>query len=87
MNTLPKDITDMVMTYRGTDTFEALSHEMDTVKKATKKWRTDMLDRIIGAWDDGITTHEYKILIKVLNRKCPSPKGEKVTLVGIHPDA
>ena len=93
MNTLPTEIVRMIMTYRGTETFEALSHEMDTVKKANQKrvgikWRTDILDRIIKADidDESITAQEYKILIGVFHKRWGS-KAMKLQAVSSNPDA
>ena len=87
MNTLPTEIVRMIMTYRGTDTFEALSHEMDTVKKATAKWRTSMLDRIVKADidDESITHKEYLLLTRALRKKCPD-KVVKMQAIAYHPD-
>jgi hypothetical protein len=89
MNTLPTEIVRMIMTYRGTDTFEALSHEMDTTKKATAKWRTSMLDRIVKADidDESITHKEYLLLTRALNRKCPKACPKVKGGIAFHPDA
>jgi len=89
MNTLPTEIVRMIMTYRGTDTFEALSHEMDSAKRYTAKYRQDVLARIIKASveDESITHKEMLILFKhkALKQKKVVEPWEKVKRP-IHPD-
>jgi hypothetical protein len=74
---IPAELVRMIMEYRGSDTFDALRHEMSTVKKNTIKYRDDVLHRIIVAeQDDLITYKEMLILFKDKTKLDPQPKKE-----------
>jgi len=74
---IPAELVGMIMEYRGADTFDALRHEMDTVKKNTIKYRDDVLHRIIVAeQEDLITYKEMIILFRDKKKLDPKPKKE-----------
>ena len=89
MNALPTEIVRMILSYRGTEAFEALSHEMDTTKKYTAKYRQDVLARVIKASvDDETITHKEMLILfkhKALKQKKVVEPWEKVKRP-IHPD-
>jgi hypothetical protein len=84
---LPTELIGMIMECRGTDTYDALLHELTTTKKQTKKWLRDIVQRITNAYENQtITEKEFKIFIKhraIFYYLQPSgPKGEGKSLWG-----
>ena len=90
MNRLPTELVNMIMEYRGTDAFDALTYELTTEKKRTKKWTKDISQRIYNAYDtETITQAEYRIFISnrtIFYHLQPSgPKGDGKSLWGAMP--
>lgn len=69
MNALPIDIIRNILTFRGTDAFEALHTELITGKRQTQKWLREICDKIVDAdQNDEITHKEYLILNRIYNK-------------------
>jgi hypothetical protein len=86
---LPLDIVRNILTYRGSDVFEALNCELTTTKKHTYKWLQEILDKIVDAWqNDTITNKEYHILGKIYGKYDRKKRGppEKFKPLPYHPD-
>lgn len=65
MSMLPTEIVRMIMGYRGTNTFESLSHELDITKNQNLKWKKDILNRIIKAEQEELMPYkQYQLLMK-----------------------
>ena len=90
MNRLPTELVNIIMEYRGTDTFDALNYELTTEKKRTKKWTKDIVQRIHTAYDTEMIT-EKEWIVFIYNRTIfyhlqPSgPRGEGKSLWGVMP--
>jgi len=74
MNALPIDLVRNILSYRGTDAFEALHTDLTTTtKKHTAKWLQEILGKIVDAdQNDEITHKEYLILTRLYNKYNPA---------------
>ena len=73
MNALPIDLVRHIISYRGSDAFEALHTELTQQKKHTKKWFQQILAKIVDAdQNDDITHNEYIILVRIYHKINPA---------------
>jgi hypothetical protein len=73
MNALPIDLVRNILSYRGTDAFEALHTELINQKKHTQKWLQEILSKIVDAdQNDEISHKEYLILVRIYNKYTPA---------------
>lgn len=66
MSTLPIEIVNHILSYRGSNMFDALDYEITSQTRITKKWINEFCNKLVTAYDnDNINKKEYDIL----NRK------------------
>jgi hypothetical protein len=74
---IPTELIRLIMEYRGSNTFDALRHEMDTVKRNTIKYRDDVLHRIIVAEQNELITYKEMLILFKHKAKKLDPKEKK----------
>ena len=90
MNALPIELVRHILTFRGTNTFEALHTNLTTTKKHTYKWLEGILKQIVDAdLNDEITHKEFLILTRIYNKYDTAKRGPtpKLKAIAFHPDA